>query len=127
MLFCHYPIGTRLEVGVDASFWIGCFAGVWDGVAVLTNAQLFANMGKPIDGIRPVVRIPIRMITFVALNDHEDDKNDNDNDNDTKWLHAKARIKWAKGRIYPTLVIISQLLKQTWILSGVFGNFGTLY
>ena len=82
MLFCPFPIGTRLVVGVDASFWIGRFAGILNGVAVLTNAQLFANMGKPIDGIHPVVRIPIRMITFVALKDHNDDKNDKDDEDD---------------------------------------------
>ncbi len=71
MLFCPSPIGTRLVIGVDASFWIGRFAGIQNGVAILRNAQLFANMGKPVDGIRPLVRIPVRMITFVAL---EDDK-----------------------------------------------------
>ncbi len=78
MLFYPYPIGSFLVVGVDSSFWIGRFAGILNGVAILTNAQLFANMGKPIDGIRPVVRIPIRMVTFVALKDGKDGKNDND-------------------------------------------------
>ena len=70
-LFCP-PIGTRLEIGVDASFWVGHFAGIQNGVALLRNAQLFANMGKPVDGMRPVVRIPIRMITFVAFKDCKD-------------------------------------------------------
>lgn len=65
-LFDTFPIGTRLAIGVDASFWVGNFGGIQDGVALLTNAQLFANMGKPIDGLRPVVRIPIRNITFVS-------------------------------------------------------------
>lgn len=65
-LFDTYPIGTRLAIGVDASFWVGNFGGIQDGVALLTNAQLFANVGKPIDGIRPVVRIPIRNINFVS-------------------------------------------------------------
>lgn len=82
MLFCP-PIGTRLEIGVDASFWVGSFAGVLNGVAFLRNAQLFANMGKPVDGNRPVVRIPIRMITFVALKDDKDDK-DNKEKKDNK-------------------------------------------
>ena len=82
MLFYPYPIGSQLVIGVDSSFWIGHFAGILNGVAVLTNAQLFANMGKPIDGIRPVVRIPIRMITFVALKDDKDGKDDKDQKDD---------------------------------------------
>ena len=65
-LFDNYPIGTRLGVGTDSSFWVGSFGGIRDGVAFLTNAQLFANMGKPVDGIRPLVRIPICQITFVS-------------------------------------------------------------
>ena len=65
-LFDLYPIGTPLTIGTDASFWSGSFGGIQDGVALLTNAQLFANVGKPIDGIRPVVRIPLAQITFVS-------------------------------------------------------------
>ncbi|GAB6171000.1 hypothetical protein JCM15765_04780 [Paradesulfitobacterium aromaticivorans] len=65
-LFDTYPIGARLGIGTDSSFWVGSFGGIQDGVALLTNAQLFANNGNPIDGIRPVVRIPIRQITFVS-------------------------------------------------------------
>lgn len=65
-LFNANQIGTRLGIGVDSSFWVGTFGGIEDGVAILTDAQLFANMGKPIDEKRPVVRIPIRLITFVA-------------------------------------------------------------
>ena len=66
-LFDTYPIGTRLEIGENSSFWIGNFGGIQDGVALLTNAQLRSNIGTPIDGPRPIVRIPIRNITFVAL------------------------------------------------------------
>ena len=76
MLFCPFPIGTRLVIGVDASFWVGRFAGIQNGVAILRNAQLSGNAGKPIDGTRPVVRIPIGMITFVALDVDKDDKDD---------------------------------------------------
>lgn len=65
-LFDTYPIGTRLAVGEDSGFWVGNFGGLQDGVALLTNALLFSNLGTPIDGIRPVVRIPIRAITFVS-------------------------------------------------------------
>ncbi len=65
-LFDNFPIGTRLGIGTDASFWVGSFGGIQDGVALLTDAQLFANMGKPIDGLRPAVRIPIDQITFVS-------------------------------------------------------------
>ena len=65
-LFDNYPLGTRLGVGTDSSFWVGSFSGVRDEVAVLTKAQLFANIGKPVDGVRPLVRIPICQITFVA-------------------------------------------------------------
>jgi hypothetical protein len=65
-LFDAYPIGTRLGIGEDASFWVGSFGGIQDGVALLTNAQLIANNGKLVDGIRPVVRIPINQITFVS-------------------------------------------------------------
>lgn len=65
-LFDRYPIGKRLGIGVDASFWVGHFGGLQDGVAILTKAQLFANMGKPVDGVRPLVRIPICKITFVS-------------------------------------------------------------
>ena len=65
-LFDTYPIGATLRIGMDSSFWVGSFGGIQDGVALLTNAQLFANIGTPIDGHRPVVRIPIRAITFVS-------------------------------------------------------------
>lgn len=65
-LFDHYPIGTPLIVGEDSSLWRGAFGGIQDGVALLTNAQLFSNVGTPIDGLRPVVRIPLRQITFVS-------------------------------------------------------------
>lgn len=91
MIFCPYPIGTRLVVGVDASFWIGHFAGIQNGVAVLRNAQLFANPGKPVDGIRPLVRIPICKITFVALEGDQGGKGDNDDKNgkNKKWWQLK--------------------------------------
>jgi len=65
-LFDRYPIGKRLGIGVDASFWVGDFGGLQDSVAILTNAQLYANMGKPVDGVRALVRIPISEITFVS-------------------------------------------------------------
>ncbi|MDR3543931.1 MAG: hypothetical protein P4L69_23685 [Desulfosporosinus sp.] len=65
-LFDTYPIGTRLRIGMDSSFWVGNFGGLQDGVALLTNAQLFSNIGNRVDCIRPVVRIPIRNITFVS-------------------------------------------------------------
>ncbi len=65
-LFDTFPIGTALRVGMDSGFWTGNFGGIQDGVALLTNALLFSNVGTPIDGIRPVVRIPLRAITFVS-------------------------------------------------------------
>lgn len=65
-LFQYFSLGKRLGIGTNASLWVGSFAGIQDGVAILTNAQLFANMGKPIDKIRPLVRIPINQITFVS-------------------------------------------------------------
>jgi hypothetical protein len=65
-LFDTYPIGATLRLGMDAGFWIGQFGGIQDGVALLTNARLHSNIGTPIDGFRPVVRIPIRSITFVS-------------------------------------------------------------
>lgn len=65
-LFDMYPIGTILRIGVDSGYWIGAFGGLQDGVALLTNAQLHSNIGTPIDCFRPVVRIPIRNITFVS-------------------------------------------------------------
>lgn len=65
-LFDSYPIGTFLAVGMDSGFWTGNFGGIQDGVAVLTNVLLHSNLGTPIDGIRPVVRIPLRQITFVS-------------------------------------------------------------
>lgn len=65
-LFGNYSIDARLGIGTDSSFWVGSFGGIRDGVALLTNAQLFANVGKPVDGCRPVVRIPICQITFVS-------------------------------------------------------------
>ncbi|MHB1404257.1 MAG: hypothetical protein ACYCV0_01515 [Desulfitobacteriaceae bacterium] len=65
-LFDTYPIGALLLIGMDSGFWRGNFGGLQDRVALLTNAQLFSNVGTPIDGIRPVVRIPLRNITFVS-------------------------------------------------------------
>ncbi|MHB1651532.1 MAG: hypothetical protein ACYCVD_03530 [Desulfitobacteriaceae bacterium] len=65
-LFDLFPIGTPLIVGMDSGFWTGSFGGIQDGVALLTRAVLFSNIGGAIDGVRPVVRIPIRQITFVS-------------------------------------------------------------
>lgn len=65
-LFDTYPIGAPLQIGMDAGFWRGAFGGIQDGVALLTNAVLFSNIGTPIPPTRPVVRIPIRAITFVS-------------------------------------------------------------
>jgi hypothetical protein len=65
-LFDNYPIGTRLGIGTDSSYWVGHYGGIRDGVALLTKAQLHANMGKPVGEIRPLVRIPICQITFVS-------------------------------------------------------------
>ncbi|MEA4901758.1 hypothetical protein [Desulfitobacterium sp.] len=65
-LFDTYPIGACLRVGMDSGFWTGNFGGIQDGVALLTNGLLHSNIGTPIDGIRPVVRIPLRSITFVS-------------------------------------------------------------
>lgn len=65
-LFDAFPIGAALRVGMDSGFWTGNFGGIQDGVALLTNALLFSNVGTPIDGHRPVVRIPLRAITFVS-------------------------------------------------------------
>lgn len=65
-LFDHYRIGKRLGIGVDSSLWVGRFGGIRDGVVFLTDAQLFANVGKPVDGIRPLVRIPLSQVTFVS-------------------------------------------------------------
>ena len=65
-LFDTYPIGTILRIGEDSGYWIVAFGGLQGGVALLTNAQLHSNIGTPIDGFRPVVRIPIRAITFVS-------------------------------------------------------------
>lgn len=66
VLFDSYPIGARLAVGENSSFWVGTFGGLQDGVAVMTAAQLFSNVGTPIDGIRSIVRIPCNQITFVS-------------------------------------------------------------
>jgi len=55
-----------MQIGVDSSFWIGKFAGIQHGFLILTEAELFANVGKPIEGLRSVVVIPTRFITFVA-------------------------------------------------------------
>jgi len=65
-LFDLFPIGTPLIVGTDSSFWTGAFGGIQDGVALLTNALLHSNVGGAIDGVRPVVRIPLNQITFVS-------------------------------------------------------------
>jgi|GEM_PF-1550223 len=66
ILFTNLNLGTPIQVGVDTSFWIGQFAAIRNGVLVLTDAQLHANMGKPIGGIRQNVRIPISAIRFVC-------------------------------------------------------------
>lgn len=65
-LFDNYPIGTRLRIGTDAASWTGRFGGIQDCVALLTDAKLFSNIGNRVNCTRPVVRIPINQITFVA-------------------------------------------------------------
>jgi hypothetical protein len=66
ILFDTLPIGARIVLGTDSSQFVGNFGGVIDGIAFLTNARLFSNIGTPVDGLMPVVRIPIRQITFVS-------------------------------------------------------------
>lgn len=65
-LFDAFPLGTRLQVGVNAGNWIGNLAGFENNVVVLSDAQLFANGGSPIEGIRSVARVPLNLITFVS-------------------------------------------------------------
>ena len=65
-LFDTYPIGARITIGVDSGYWVGHFGGIQCCVAVLTDAKLFSNVGSPASECRPVVRIPIRAITFVS-------------------------------------------------------------
>lgn len=65
-LFDTYPIGAPLRIGMDAGYWAGAFGGIQDGVALLTNALLFSNINTPNLPPAPVVRIPIRSITFVS-------------------------------------------------------------
>lgn len=65
-LFDSYPIGRITLIGADSGFFRGAFGGIQGNVALLTNAQLFSNVGTPIDGIVPVVRIPLAQITFTA-------------------------------------------------------------
>jgi hypothetical protein len=67
ILFDTLPIGARVVVGTDSSEWVGNFGGIIDGVVFLTNARLFSNIGNPIDGVQPVVRIPIIKVTFVSF------------------------------------------------------------
>ena len=67
-LFDTYPIGATLRIGMDAGYWRGRFGGIQDGVGLLTNAQLFSNIGTRVGRRRSVVRIPLRGITFVSGN-----------------------------------------------------------
>lgn len=78
ILFNNFAPGTKLQVGVDTSYWIGNLAGIRDGVLLLTEAQLHANMGKPVDGIRQSVRIPIRQVNFVGQVDDSGGRGDKD-------------------------------------------------
>ena len=74
--FDTYPVGTILRVGVETGgWWHGAFGGVQAGVALLTNAHFHNNLGAIVIGAPfgvpgqaiPVVRIPIRQITFVSI------------------------------------------------------------
>jgi hypothetical protein len=66
ILFDTLPIGARVILGTDSSEWVGNFGGVIDGVVFLSNARLFSNIGTPVDGLLPVVRIPIINVNFVS-------------------------------------------------------------
>lgn len=65
-LFFNIELGTRVQVGVDSSYWIGNYSGIRDGLLLLTNARLYSNSGRPICGLRQSVRIPMRQVNFVA-------------------------------------------------------------
>lgn len=65
-LFDAFPLGTRLQIGVNAGNWIGDLAGTENSVIILTDAQLFGNGGAPIEGVHSVVRVPLALITFVS-------------------------------------------------------------
>ena len=64
-LFAPFPIGTRLQVGVNAGNWVGELASLQNNVVVLTNAQLFGNGGAPTGGVQSIARIPLNLVTFV--------------------------------------------------------------
>ncbi|NLI93852.1 MAG: hypothetical protein GX434_17155 [Peptococcaceae bacterium] len=65
-LFDSFPTGRTTSIGVPNGFWTGGFGGTSDGVAFLTNAQLFDNTGTAVGAVQLVVNIPIAQITYVV-------------------------------------------------------------
>ncbi|NLI93853.1 MAG: hypothetical protein GX434_17160 [Peptococcaceae bacterium] len=65
-LFDSFPIGRLTSIGVPNGFWTGGYGSFRDGVAFLTNAQLFDNSGTAVGAVQLVVNIPIAQITYVV-------------------------------------------------------------
>jgi len=65
-LFDQFPIGRSTSVGVSNGFWTGGYGGLQEGIALLTNAQLYDNAGVAVGAVQLVVRIQITGITYVV-------------------------------------------------------------
>jgi len=65
-LFDSFPIGRSTSIGVSNGFWTGGYGATQEGVALLTNAQLYDNAGGTVGAVQLVVRIPLDSITYVV-------------------------------------------------------------
>jgi|GEM_PF-3496289 len=65
-LFNNFTLGTRLQIGVNAGYWIGELAGFERNVVLLRNAQLLGNNGDLIEGLRPIAQVPLNLINSVS-------------------------------------------------------------
>ncbi|HHY25754.1 MAG TPA: hypothetical protein GX523_03185 [Desulfitobacterium dehalogenans] len=65
-LFDSFPIGTRLQIGVDAGYWIGDLAGIRYNSVIINKAQFFDNSGSPIEELRSTAQISLNLISFVS-------------------------------------------------------------
>ena len=62
----NYPIGRATTIGVKSGYWTGSYGGIENGNILLTNAQMYNNLGDVVGAVQNVVRIPIIHCVFAC-------------------------------------------------------------
>ncbi len=65
-LFAPYTLGSLLQVGVNAGYWVGRLAGFGNGTVLLRDARFYSSSGRLRQRTNPNTSVPINTVTFVS-------------------------------------------------------------